>query len=76
MFNTFLYEPLYNTLIFLIGVLPGHSVGLAIILLTIGVKLFILPLTHKSTKSQAKMKKIEPEAQKLRDKHKNNKQEQ
>ena len=76
MFNAFLYEPLYNTLIFFIGVLPGHSVGLAIILLTIGVKLLILPLTHKSTKSQAKMKKIEPEAQKLRDKHKNNKQEQ
>ena len=76
MFNTFLYEPLYNTLIFLIGVLPEHSVGLAIIFLTIGVKLLILPLTHKSTKSQAKMKKIEPEAQKLRDKHKNNKQEQ
>lgn len=76
MFNTFLYEPLYNTLIFLIGILPGHSVGLAIIILTVAVKFFILPLTHKSTKSQAKMKKIEPEAQKLRDKHKNNKQEQ
>ena len=76
MFNTFLYEPLYNTLIFFIGALPGHSVGLAIIFLTLGVKFLILPLTHKSTKSQAKMKKIEPEAQKLRDKHKNNKQEQ
>ena len=76
MFNTFLYEPLYNTLIFLIGALPGHSVGLAIIVLTLMVKFLILPLTHKSTKSQAKMKKIEPEAQKLRDKHKNNKQEQ
>ncbi|MCK5591877.1 MAG: YidC/Oxa1 family membrane protein insertase [Candidatus Pacebacteria bacterium] len=74
MFNTYLYEPLYNTLVFLIGVLPGHSVGLAIIVLTIIVKLIILPLTHKSTKSQAKMKKIEPEAQKLREKHKNNKQ--
>lgn len=76
MFNTYLYEPLYNTLIFLIGVLPGHSVGLAIIVLTLAVKFLILPLTHKSTKSQAKMKKIEPEAQKLREKHKNNKQEQ
>jgi len=76
MFNTFLYEPLYNTLIFLVGILPGHSVGLAVIVLTIIVKLLLLPLTHKSVKSQAMMKKIEPEAQRIREKHKNNKQEQ
>ena len=76
MFNTFLYKPFYNAFTFLIGVLPGHSVGLAIIIFTLTVKFAIFPLTHKSTKSQAKMKKIEPEAQKLRDKHKNNKQEQ
>lgn len=76
MFNTLLYQPIYNLLIFLINILPGHSVGLAIIILTIIVKFCILPLTHKSTKSQAKMKQIEPEVQKVREQHKNDKQKQ
>jgi len=76
MFNTLLYQPIYNLLIFLINILPGHSVGLAIIILTIIVKFCILPLTHKSSKSQAKMKQIEPEVQKTRDQYKNDKQRQ
>lgn len=76
LFNTFLYEPLYNTLIFLISIVPGHSVGVAIILLTVAVKFCILPLTHKQSTSQRKIKDIEPQAQGIREKHKNDKQEQ
>jgi len=76
MFNTFLYEPLYNILVFLISVLPGHSVGLAIIVLTVVVKLLLLPMTQKSMKSQMMMKKIEPEIKIINKKYKNNKQEQ
>jgi len=51
-FNTLFYEPIYNGLIFLISVVPGADLGIAIILLTITVKLLILPLSHKSVKSQ------------------------
>jgi YidC/Oxa1 family membrane protein insertase len=75
-FSTVLYEPLYNGLVFLITVIPGGDVGLAIISLTIAVKFALLPLTHKSTKSQAKLKTLEPEAQEIREKHKKDKQEQ
>lgn len=75
-FNTILYQPLYNGLVFFIDIVPGGDVGVAIILLTIAVKLGLLPLTHKSTKSQAKMKSLEPEAQEIREKHKEDKQEQ
>ncbi|MCK5096319.1 MAG: membrane protein insertase YidC [Candidatus Pacebacteria bacterium] len=75
-FNTFLYEPLYNTLIYLIAIVPGHDVGAAIIVLTIAVKFLIFPLTHKQSTSQRKIKKIEPQAQEIREKHKNDKQEQ
>lgn len=75
-FNTVLYEPLYNTLVFFITMIPGESLGLAIILLTVLVKTILLPLTHKQTSSQRKMKTVEPEIQKIKDKHKNNKQEQ
>lgn len=44
--------------------------GLAIIILTILIKLVLYPLTHKSFTSMAKMKKIQPEMQKIRKQHK------
>lgn len=75
-FNTLLYQPLYNILIFFITSVPGESLGLAIILLTVLVKFFLLPLTHKQSRSQRKMKTIEPEVQEIKEKHKDNKQEQ
>ena len=71
-----LYQPLYNGLVFLIGVLPWGDVGLAVIILTVFVKLVLLPLTHKSTKSQAKIKEIEPEVKKIKEQFKNDKQKQ
>jgi len=75
-FNTLFYEPIYNGLIFLISVVPGADLGIAIILLTITVKLLILPLSHKSVKSQAKIRTIEPEVKEIKSKFNKDKQEQ
>lgn len=75
-FNTFLYQPLYNGFIFFLNIVPGHSLGFAIILLTILVKFLLLPLAHKQSKSQKKMKEIEPEMKEIKERHKNDKQEQ
>ena len=69
-----IYQPLYNILAFLIGVLPGHSVGLAIITLTVVVRLALFPLTGKSMKAQKVMKELEPELKRIREAHKNDKQ--
>src|SRR3990172_11473486 len=69
-FNTFFYEPLYNGLVFLISVMPGTDVGLAVIVLTLLVKIIILPLSHKSVASQAKMRSIEPEMKRVKERHK------
>lgn len=49
--------------------------GIAIIILTIIVKLLFFPLTHKSYVSMAKMQKIQPEVQKIQKKYKDNPQE-
>ncbi len=70
LWNTLLYKPLYNGLIFLMSVIPGASVGLAVIILTIIVRLIIFPFTHKSIKVQRKMRELEPELQKIREKYK------
>jgi YidC/Oxa1 family membrane protein insertase len=75
-FNTIFYQPLYNGLVFLISITPGADVGIAIVILTLAVKFAILPLSHKSVTSQAKMKSIEPEVKKIKEKYNKDKQEQ
>ena len=76
LFNTLFYEPLYNGLIFLISVIPSADVGIAIVVLTVAVKFLILPLSHKSVKSQAKIRHIDPEVREVKEKYKKDKQEQ
>ena len=48
------------------------SYGLAIILLTVIVKLVLWPLIHKGNKSMRKMTKIQPKLQELKEKYKDN----
>ncbi len=51
-----------------------HNYGVAIILLTIMVKILFWPLTHKSYKSMKEMQKLQPRMAKIREKYKNDKQ--
>lgn len=66
LWNTILYKPLANALIFLMSVIPGGDVGIALIILTIVVKLILFPLTQKSIKSQVAMREIEPDLAKIK----------
>ncbi len=73
------FEPIENLLHFMMEVLYNvtdklgfGSYGLAIILLTIIVKVALYPLTVKQIKSMKAMQEIQPELQKLQEKHKNN----
>jgi YidC/Oxa1 family membrane protein insertase len=47
-----------------------HNYGLAIILITVILKIFFFPLTHKSYKSMKEMQKIQPKMQQLKEKYK------
>lgn len=49
----------------------NFSYGLAIILFTIIIRVILLPLNIKQTRSQVKMTEIQPEVKKLQDKYKN-----
>ncbi|MEK7596028.1 MAG: YidC/Oxa1 family membrane protein insertase [Patescibacteria group bacterium] len=70
-YTEFLFRPLFNGLVFLIGVMPGNDVGLAIVVLTVLVRSALSPLAHHSIKTQVKMKEIEPEIKELRANHQN-----
>ena len=64
--NAVLYQPLINALAFLVSVIPGGDVGLAVIILTILVKLILFPLSQKSIESQAEMNILTPELNKIK----------
>jgi len=74
--KTIFYEPLYNALVFLVSVVPGQDLGIAIILLTILVRIILFPLGQKSAKSQIELRMLEPEIAKIKEEFKNNKEEQ
>ena len=48
-----------------------HNYGIAIIIITVILKLLFFPLTHKSYKSMKEMQKIQPKMAELKEKHKN-----
>src|ERR1035437_1465321 len=64
--NLILYRPLINALAFLVSVIPGGDIGIAVILLTILVKLILFPLSQKSIESQAEMNILAPELNKIK----------
>ncbi|QQG45929.1 MAG: membrane protein insertase YidC [Candidatus Niyogibacteria bacterium] len=66
-FNEIFYRPLLNALVWLTGFLPFNDLGLAVIVLTVVVRIVLFPLTHRSIKTQNKMKQIEPELKKIKD---------
>lgn len=72
--NEVLYRPIYNGLIFLINILPGKSLGLAIILLTIAIRGVLYGQNKKALTAQKKMSEIQPKLNKLKEKYKDNQQ--
>jgi len=65
--NKYLFIPFFA---FLAGVLPSY--GIAIIAMTIVVRIVLSPVTYKSYLSQAKMKILRPEINELNEKYKDN----
>ncbi len=63
-----LYNALGNVLAFFYAVIPSY--GVAIILLTITVRVLLIPLTAKQVKSQRAMQLLQPELKKLQAKYK------
>ncbi|MFH0846357.1 MAG: YidC/Oxa1 family membrane protein insertase [Patescibacteria group bacterium] len=75
-FNIFFFNPIYNGLILLIDNFSWVDMGIAVILITLVVKILMLPLTKKSIKLQLQTKKIEPQLKEIKEKYSDNKEEQ
>jgi YidC/Oxa1 family membrane protein insertase len=75
-FNTILYQPLFNALVLIYQYLPGHDFGVAVIILTIIIRIIFYPLMVKSIKSQKVMSELQPKIQEIQQKYKNDKEKQ
>ncbi|HLD27649.1 MAG TPA: YidC/Oxa1 family membrane protein insertase [Patescibacteria group bacterium] len=72
-YNVILYQPIFNILVFFYNIVPGHDIGLAIILLTILIKVVLSPFFVQSIKAQRAMQRLQPKLDELKEKYKDNK---
>lgn len=75
-FHVVLVKPILNLLVLFYNFVPGHDIGLVIILLTVLIRAAMIPSFHKSLHSQKKMADIQPKMNEIREKHKNDQAEQ
>ncbi len=73
LFNSFFYNPIYNTLVALVALVPGGDVGVAVIILTIIIRLILLPFSLSAARTQRAIKILEPKIKELKEKHKGDK---
>lgn len=71
-FHLTLWQPLFNLLVLFCVFLPGHNLGLAIIFLTLLIRILLYPLQTKATKSQLAIQAIQPKLKEIKKKFKGN----
>lgn len=72
-FKVILYKPLYNLLLFFAYIVPGHSIGWAIILLTILINAILWRSAVKTLQTPLQMRHHQDELKALHEKHKGDK---
>lgn len=70
LFRAFITKPFLNFLIFIASIVPGHNLGVAIIVLTLVVKFLLFIPTQHSLQGQKKMQKAQPLLDEIRRRHK------
>lgn len=72
-FTVIFYQPILNLLVFLYTTISFNDLGIAIILLTIIIKLILWPLGQKSIRSQKDLQDLQPKIEELKKKYKDDK---
>lgn len=70
-FRTFITKPFLNFLIFVASLLPDHNLGIAIIVLTLLVKIALYFPTQHALKGQKEMQKLQPKLDAIKSEFKN-----
>jgi len=71
--HTIIYLPIFNSLMWLEKVLPGHDLGLAIIIVTLVIRLILYVPTLSAIRSSRQMQSLQPRLKELQAKYKDDK---
>lgn len=74
MFTTFIVKPIFNLLVLIYDLLPGHNFGLALIIFTVLIRLVMWPLVKRQLHQTKMMRKLQPEIKKIKQQTKGNRQ--
>ena len=74
MFQSFIVDPIFNLLVFIYAVLPGHNFGAAIIIFTVVVRLLMWPLVKKQLHHAKAMRELQPELKRIKQETKGDRQ--
>jgi YidC/Oxa1 family membrane protein insertase len=66
MFTTIIVQPIFNLLVLIYAIIPGHNFGLAIIIFTILVRLLMWPLVKKQLNHAKALRELQPELKKIK----------
>jgi YidC/Oxa1 family membrane protein insertase len=74
MFTTLIVQPLFNLLVLIYALLPGHNFGLALIIFTVVIRLMLWPLVKKQLHQARAMRALQPELKRIKQASKGDKQ--
>lgn len=66
LFKTFVEQPVFNLLEFIYAIIPGHDLGVAIIIFTVLIRLMLWPLVKRQLHQAKAMKKLQPKLKKIK----------
>ncbi|HSX17889.1 MAG TPA: YidC/Oxa1 family membrane protein insertase [Candidatus Saccharimonadales bacterium] len=66
MFTTIIVQPIFNLLVLIYALIPGHNFGLAVILFTILVRLLMWPLVKKQLHHAKAIRTLQPEIKRIK----------
>jgi YidC/Oxa1 family membrane protein insertase len=66
MFTTLIVQPIFNLLVLIYAILPGHNFGLALIIFTIVIRLLLWPMLKKQLHQAKAMRKLQPEIKRVK----------
>lgn len=69
-YNLIIYQPLFNALVLFYEVIPGRDFGVAVIMLTLLVRVIFYPLSAKGMLAQKKLSVLQPKIKELQEKFK------
>jgi len=73
MFTTIIVQPIFNLLVLIYGIIPGHNFGLSVILFTVIIRLLMWPLVKKQLHQTKVMRQLQPQIKEIKAKTKGNK---